>query len=404
MAHGDEQPITGNISITSSPPGAEVLVNKVSRGIASPNLNVSDLVPGPYTVECRLSGYSDYNTSVTVKADGVETVTCLLNLLGTSTATATTTATTTTTTATATPHPEKLIVSIASKPEKIETDTTASIEVVVTMNGAPVSDSIVKLYCTNCIVKPYSGITDSSGRFIATVKGSDEGNANVMAQVSKDGVQGTNDVNIIVTNGSNDWALIAIALIILIIAVFGVYLWNKGRKKVYDDNDSEPEGKSIEVIITPGSIEVGEKSSANVTIKVIDEHGKPISSSKEKTVNMTTTLGFISKKVIIPPKTIAGTTVIKAGKVNGTAIVYAIISEKGKEEIKGKGELEITEGIKRYCMHCGTKMSMDAQTCNKCGMSPPSGVETKDCKSCNDSHTLPLTAIFCDKCGAKQPV
>jgi ribosomal protein L40E len=273
------------------------------------------------------------------------------------------------------------------------------------MNGAPVSDSIVKLYTTNCIVTPNSGITDSSGRFISTVKCPVEGTANVMAQVSKDGVNETKDVNIIVTGPIPfiDWPLIAIALIILIIAVIGVFLFYKGRKKVSVDNDSEPEGKSIEVIITPGSIDVGEKSSAIVTVKVKDEYGNPISSSKEKTVNLTTTLGSISKKVVIPAKTIAGTTMIKAGKVNGTAFVYASISEKGKEEIKGKGELEITEGTKRYCMHCGTKMSMDAQTCNKCGKTPPSGFETKECKSCIE-HTIPLSANFCDKCGAKQPV
>jgi ribosomal protein L40E len=388
--------VTGNISVVSSPSNAEVYLDGTLMGNAPQTLN--NISTGTHIIWCKRTGYEDFMQSVDVPSGGFATLTCLMTLTPISTGTATPTGTVT---PTATPPPEKLKVSIASKSEKIETETPASIEVVVTMNGAPVLDSIVKLYTTNCIVTPNSGITDSSGRFISTVKCPVEGTANVMAQVSKDGMQGTNDVNIIVTNGSSDWTLIAIALIILIFVGVGVFLWNKGRKKVSVDNDSEPEGKSIEVIITPALIEAGEKSSATVTLKVIDKFGNPISSSKEKTVNLTTTLGSISKNVVIPPKTIAGTTVMKVGKIPGITYIHASISEKGKEEIKGKGELEITEGTKRYCMHCGTKMLIDAQTCNMCGKTPPSDVETKVC-SCN--VILPQIAKYCDKCGARQPV
>jgi ribosomal protein L40E len=96
--------------------------------------------------------------------------------------------------------------------------------------------------------------------------------------------------------------------------------------------------------------------------------------------------------------------VLTAGQMSGIATIYASMYDG---LMKGKVEVEIKDGQKRFCMHCGTMISIDAQNCHKCGMSPPSGVDTKNCSTCSTSNVnviLPHTAKFCDKCGARQPV
>jgi len=74
-----QQITTGSISITSSPSGAEVLVDGLPKGTASPTITVSGLTPSSHNVKCRLSGYSDYDTTVTVTAGSVSPVTCTLS-------------------------------------------------------------------------------------------------------------------------------------------------------------------------------------------------------------------------------------------------------------------------------------------------------------------------------------
>jgi ribosomal protein L40E/uncharacterized protein YceK len=56
---------------------------------------------------------------------------------------------------------------------------------------------------------------------------------------------------------------------------------------------------------------------------------------------------------------------------------------------------------KRFCMHCGTSMPLEAEVCPKCGKTPPSGVDVKTCKNCN--AVIPIVAKFCAECGASQP-
>jgi RNA polymerase subunit RPABC4/transcription elongation factor Spt4 len=55
----------------------------------------------------------------------------------------------------------------------------------------------------------------------------------------------------------------------------------------------------------------------------------------------------------------------------------------------------------RFCMHCGAAMSLDASKCPKCGLTPPSGVDTKQCSNCNT--VVPESAKFCYYCGVAQP-
>ena len=85
------------------------------------------------------------------------------------------------------------------------------------------------------------------------------------------------------------------------------------------------------------------------------------------------------------------------GQVSGTAIITASIGP-----LKGEGKIVFAELPKKYCMHCGPPMAIQPKSCPVCGNVPPSGVDTRQCSTCN--AVLPLTAKFCDKCGAKQPM
>ncbi|WP_406661465.1 PEGA domain-containing protein [Methanolobus sp. ZRKC3] len=58
--------VVGSISVATFPSGAEVFVDGVPMGTASPTLTVSNLVFGPHNVTCTLSGYLDNETRVNV--------------------------------------------------------------------------------------------------------------------------------------------------------------------------------------------------------------------------------------------------------------------------------------------------------------------------------------------------
>ncbi|MCX9076321.1 MAG: zinc ribbon domain-containing protein, partial [Candidatus Methanoperedens sp.] len=160
----------------------------------------------------------------------------------------------------------------------------------------------------------------------------------------------------------------------------------------------------LDVEISPPMIPADGKSTATVIIKIKDDKGSYLTSLIERTVELTTTSGTITSPVKIPQKTLAGIGVITSAQTSGTAKVIASCCppKGGGKALYGEGKVVFGELAKRYCMHCGTMMTMEAQSCPSCGKIPPSGVDTKQCSTCG--AVLPLSAKFCDKCGAKQPV
>jgi ribosomal protein L40E len=116
----------------------------------------------------------------------------------------------------------------------------------------------------------------------------------------------------------------------------------------------------------------------------------------EKLIGLTTTLGTVPAVVKIEPRAPYGTATITSGNQKGAALVRARTGSAA-----GEGKVQFRELGKRYCMHCGIQMAMEAPFCPNCGKIPPSGVDTKQCSTCN--AVLPQPATFCDKCGARQP-
>jgi RNA polymerase subunit RPABC4/transcription elongation factor Spt4 len=152
---------------------------------------------------------------------------------------------------------------------------------------------------------------------------------------------------------------------------------------------------SFDVTVTPDSIPSDGRSSANVKLQIKDENGNVIAPIVERTVELKTTLGSITSLVKIPSKATEANATITAGEVSGTAVIYAVSGD-----IKGEGKVSFKGLPKRFCMHCGTRMDMDAASCPKCGLTPPSGVDTKACPTC--STVIPEAAKYCYNCGARQ--
>ncbi|WP_319642869.1 PEGA domain-containing protein [Methanovulcanius yangii] len=70
---------TGNgaIDVTSSPTGATVYLNNVNKGITP--VTLTDLTPGSYTVTLKLSGYTDYSSTVEVNSGATSYVSASLS-------------------------------------------------------------------------------------------------------------------------------------------------------------------------------------------------------------------------------------------------------------------------------------------------------------------------------------
>jgi ribosomal protein L40E len=152
----------------------------------------------------------------------------------------------------------------------------------------------------------------------------------------------------------------------------------------------------LDLSIMPTSIPADGSSSANISIKIKDEEGNIIAPLEDKVIELKSTLGKVPASIKMAARTESVNASIVAGDQSGTAVVTAICNS-----LKGEGSLSLQGIPKRFCMHCGSSMSMEASKCPKCGLTPPSGVDTKQCSTCG--VILPEAAKFCHKCGARQP-
>jgi PKD repeat protein/ribosomal protein L40E len=153
---------------------------------------------------------------------------------------------------------------------------------------------------------------------------------------------------------------------------------------------------AIDVEITPAEIPADGTSTATIILRVRDRNGTYLTYLDEKVIGLTTTLGTVPATVRVEPRAASGTAMIVSGDKTGTALVRARTGS-----VAGEARVQFKELGKRYCMHCGVQMEMEAPSCPNCGRIPPSGVDTKQCSTCN--AVLPQPAVFCDKCGARQP-
>ena len=155
------------------------------------------------------------------------------------------------------------------------------------------------------------------------------------------------------------------------------------------------ENGSIEITAQPETIPADGKSSASVTIKVKDGKGNFVAPLEDKTVDLKTTLGTLPPSLKWPARATSVSTNIVSSETSGTAVINAIIGS-----LRGDGKVNFEGMPKRFCMHCGTPMSLEASTCPKCSKTPPSGTDVKECPGCGT--IIPEAAKFCHHCGAIQ--
>jgi ribosomal protein L40E len=152
----------------------------------------------------------------------------------------------------------------------------------------------------------------------------------------------------------------------------------------------------IDLAITPDSIPADGKSSSNIVIRIKDGSGNFIAPIEERSIDLKSTLGSVASPVKIPAKVQSVSSSITSGDVSGTAVITATCGD-----LRGEGRLTFEGMAKRFCMHCGSSMTMEASQCPKCELTPPSGVDTKQCPTCGT--VVPESAMFCYQCGARQP-
>jgi len=153
---------------------------------------------------------------------------------------------------------------------------------------------------------------------------------------------------------------------------------------------------SLEVTVKPEAVPADGVSSATVTVKIKDDKGTYVAPLEDKTINLKSTLGTIAPTLNLPARAQSASTSITSGAVSGTAVIVATIGN-----MHGEGKVEFKGMPKRFCMHCGAPMSLEASQCPKCSQTPPSGTDVKECPSC--STVIPEAAKYCYHCGARQP-
>ncbi len=225
--------------------------------------------------------------------------------------------------------------------------------------------------------------------------------------------------------GGFPWSIVLAVLIVA--AAAGAYLYLqkmklrvKVRKPVLFDISYEP-----------NEIPADGKSTSVITIKLLDDEGNPYEATRDTTVTVSTTGGVLVSSSEVKKDEATGTMTItdsvkqaveslltqkdesgmrlaiKQGETSvGVAIVSSLDVGDVTISVSAPGVRRKTVRMKftekrRYCMHCGTQMSIEGKACPNCGQMPPSGVDVKSCPNCGE--VIPSVARFCGECGAGQP-
>jgi len=211
--------------------------------------------------------------------------------------------------------------------------------------------------------------------------------------VDKTGKASTYAVAVTISKGFLGGFGLILLIIIIAAAVAAVLIiwWLKKPKK-------KPEPERIKLSAQPAEIVADGKSTSTITVQLLDKKGKPAEAQTDLEVSLTTTSGsFTAPKLRIPKGQDSGTAVLTSSTKFGSISVSA--TSAGLEQ----ATMTMTFKEKpRFCMGCGSRMSVNDTVCKNCGASPSNfgGPETK---TCHCGAVLPYTAKYCSECGAKQP-
>lgn len=373
------------ITVTSSESGTEVYVDGVLKGTAP--YFVTGVTTGTHTVVCKKPGYEDFKKNVDFTGTGSVSVLCEMVRAG------------------GTPASNETVVPVTSpsipptvteagRGQGIDYGTLGAVALVILIiagilaylwlkSNLRIIPKAPSLPCDGVSTMPIKvQFANSFGR--ARTSGKDR---EVEVEASSGKIQkvvipaGKEFAEAVLTSATECGPVVITA--------------KSGNNKAQATVNFTCVEAGLEVEISPARIPADGKSTATVSVKIKDESGKFITSLTERTVELGTTLGSVTSPVKIHPKSLAGTATFTSGQISGTAVVNAKMGA-----LKGEGKVTLEELPKRFCMHCGSPMGMEAHACPKCGKTPPSDVDTKQCGTCG--VVLPKIAKFCDKCGARQ--
>jgi uncharacterized membrane protein len=240
----------------------------------------------------------------------------------------------------------------------------------------------------------FNPATTSSGSSILTIK--TQSTAEISTKtLTITGTSGAltaqTTVDLEITAPPNEFPIlyIAIIIVVIVIVIAVIIILLKMRKK--------PNGPAqIRITAEPTSIPANGSTRSVISMQLLDKKGKPIAAPSDTQIQITAAKGTLENSTITIPKgkNSEKTAIISS---NETGQVPVSANAQGLKSITIT--LNFTERI-RYCMHCGTMMSIEDKTCKNCGKAPPAGADTKTCQNCES--VIPIVAKFCSECGAGQ--
>jgi len=229
-------------------------------------------------------------------------------------------------------------------------------------------------------------VTDSEGFYLFTWTPSIEGDYEVRAAFGN----AKSDVIMVTVNPAPlpiELIIGVAAAVVAVVVVVIVYLKRRPKKL---------KPAALRIAAEPETIFADGKSTSNLTIELLDQDGNPLATEEDREVSLYATEGHIVKQVTIPN----GKTSVSTTLTSSTSIGTVVITADSGRLVGDRTEVTLKEK-KRYCMHCGERMPMEATSCPRCGNAPPSGVDTKVCSNCGE--VIPIVAKYCSECGASQP-
>jgi len=220
-----------------------------------------------------------------------------------------------------------------------------------------------------------------------------EGTYTVTLTVTDDR-EGVDTAEAVCTISKKPFPILPLAGLLVAVGAGAAYYFLVMKKQ---PKEKPPKPSSIRVTADPFELPADGRSTATVKVELLDEKGAPIAAAEETEISLSATLGTMADSMRIGKGQSSGTATLTSGLEVGSFRVSA--------EARGlrTGSLSLTFTEKRrYCMHCGTKMSVEDNVCPKCGLMPPSGVDVKECNNCGE--VIPSVAKYCRECGAMQPI
>ena len=376
----------GQITITSTISGAEVLLDGISRGKATPSLILDGISPGSHTVKCRLSGYADSETTVNLAASSTASVTCSLSQAPGS-------------------------ISVTSSPSGAEVYLDGALKGTAPVMLKDVSPGKHVIWCKKSGFEDFQlnievasgGVTTSACNLTPAPPGTTVQPGTALPQSTPIPTSAPPPKSASITGRIIDVRTGE--------PVQGVAINIDGKIATTGANGE------YELTVDAGKHSLSASKSGYEPLTrsvIVQDEGTMLDLSLKSSSGESSWFWIVAILIIV-------------GIAIG--IIYLIYRKKKQKPGEEKKIVAGKEEKQKFCMYCHAPLTADSQFCNKCGKKqeekprfcmncgapmplapdlcprcskmPPSDVDTKNCPNCNE--VIPKVAKFCSNCGARQP-